>query len=107
VTHHRSSTRTSAVVLLSLLGLLALSVIAAHFPLGIWSSIVALGIAAIKAGLIAWFFMHLRDETTLIRVFSLAGLFCLAVMFTLLTSDYGDRHLERLERHPELPVDRH
>ena len=88
---------TSAAVLLSLLGLLAISVIAAHYPLGVWSSAVALGIAAIKAGLVAWYFMHLRDESGLIRVFSLAGVFCLTIMLTLLTADYSDRHVQRLE----------
>ncbi|MDB5343943.1 MAG: hypothetical protein JWP89_2320 [Schlesneria sp.] len=94
---HRSSTMSSAVVLVSLLCLLAISVIAAHFPLRAWSSGVALGIAAIKAGLVAWYFMHLRDESSLIRVFSLAGVFCLTIMLTLLTTDYSDRHVQRLE----------
>ena len=84
---HRSSTTTSAAVLLSLLGLLAVSVVAAHYPLGVWSSGVALGIAAMKAGLVAWYFMHLRDESGLIRVFSMAGVFCLTIMLTLLTTD--------------------
>jgi cytochrome c oxidase subunit 4 len=88
---------TSVAVLLSLLGLLAISVIAAHYPLGAWSSGVALGIAALKAGLVAWYFMHLRDESSLIRVFSLAGVFCLTLMLTLLTTDYSDRHTKRLE----------
>jgi cytochrome c oxidase subunit 4 len=88
---------TSAAVLLSLLGLLAISVIAAHYPLGAWSSGVALSIAAMKAGLVAWYFMHLRDESNLIRVFSLAGVFCLMIMLTLLTTDYSDRHVQRLE----------
>lgn len=92
-----NSLQTSVTVLIALFVLLTISVVAAHFPLGAWSSAVALGIAAVKAGLVAWYFMHLRDESSLIRVISLAGVFCLTIMLMLLTADYGDRNVERLE----------
>lgn len=97
MTTHRGSTWQCLTVLIVLLLLLAISVVAAHYPLGGWSSAAALGIAVMKAGLVAWYFMHLRDESSLIRVFSLAGVFCLAILLTLLTADYGDRNVERLE----------
>lgn len=102
MTRHRSTIAKSAAVLAALLFLLAVSVAAAHFSLGPWSSWVALGIAALKAGLIAWYFMHLRDEGSMIRAFSLAGLFCLATLLILLTTDYSDRHLQRLESADEI-----
>lgn len=93
----RNSLRTSVTVLIALFVLLTISVVAAQFPLGVWSSAVALGIAAMKTGLVAWYFMHLRDESSLVRVISLTGVFCLTIMLMLLTADYGDRKLERLE----------
>ena len=108
MTIHRSSTWQSLTVLMVLLLLLAISVVAAHYPLGGWSSAVGLGIAAMKAALVAWYFMHLKDESSLIRVFSLAGVFCLAILLTLLSADYGDRNVERLENHQpavQQPVD--
>lgn len=88
---HRGTLITDAMVLATLLLLLAISILASRYSLGIWSSIVALGIAAMKAGLIVWYFMHLRDETTMIRLFAVAGLSGLAVMLLLLTADYRDR----------------
>ena len=97
MTRHPSTIVTSAAILAALLFLLAISVVAAHFSLGPWSSGVALGIAALKASLVAWYFMHLRDEGSMIRVFSLAGLFCLGILLMLLTTDYSDRQVQRLE----------
>lgn len=99
MTAPRDSIRTSLLVLVALLVLLAISVGTAHVPLGGWSSSVGLVIAAIKAGLVAWYFMHLRNESSLIRVLSLAGVFCLTIMLLLISSDYSDRDVQRLEIH--------
>jgi cytochrome c oxidase subunit IV len=85
------STASYAAVFALLLGLLALTVAAAHLPLGEWSVVTALSIAAAKAVLIGLYFMHLRHADNLVRVFSLAGLFWLLLLMTLVMADYVTR----------------
>jgi cytochrome c oxidase subunit 4 len=75
----------------SLLGLLVLTTAVALLPPGWWSTPVALGIAAAKAGLIFYFFMRLNAPEPLLRVFALAGCFMLAVLMVLTATDYFTR----------------
>jgi caa(3)-type oxidase subunit IV len=49
------------------------------------------GIPGTKALLVALFFMHLRYREPAMRVFALAGLFSLVILFTLTLSDYLTR----------------
>jgi len=74
-----------------LLALLAATVVVARFDLGSWSAVVALAIAGAKALVIAACFMHVRHSPPLIRVVICAGLFGLAILFTLSLSDYWAR----------------
>lgn len=48
-------------------------------------------IAAVKASLVVYFFMHLKDERGIIRVVILIGLVTIAILFALLFSDVGYR----------------
>jgi cytochrome c oxidase subunit 4 len=82
---------TFLLVYLVLLGLLGLTIGAAHLQLGAFKPVVNLGIAAIKAALIAWFFMHVREGSGLVRLFSAAALFWLLILFGLGLSDYLTR----------------
>ncbi len=66
------------------------------FDLGIFSPIVALTIAIIKASLVVLFFMHLRYSTRLTWVVGGAGLFWLGILFALTLSDYLTRYWGRL-----------
>jgi cytochrome c oxidase subunit 4 len=52
---------------------------------------VAITIAVIKATLVAWFFMHLRDSTRLTWVFAVSGIFWLGILFVLTLTDYLTR----------------
>jgi cytochrome c oxidase subunit 4 len=79
------------VVFAALLGLLALTVEAARHDLGRWNWLAALLIAAVKALLIALFFMHVRQSTTLTKMVVAAGIAWLAIMFTLSLADYWTR----------------
>jgi len=63
-----------------LLGLTALTIGVAFLPLGPWHGPVSLGIAAVKALLIAVIFMHLRSGTATTRLTAVAGLFWLAIL---------------------------
>jgi len=83
----------------ALLILLAVTVGAAHIPLGPWSPVAAMGIAAVKTALIGLVFMHLQQETSLVRVFSLAGLIWLTILLVLLASDYLTRTGVLMARH--------
>jgi cytochrome c oxidase subunit 4 len=71
--------------------LLVATVVAAKLELGALANVVTLGIAAAKALLVALFFMHLRYREPAMRVFALAGLFWLVILFTLTLSDYLTR----------------
>jgi cytochrome c oxidase subunit 4 len=79
-------------VYLALLCLLALTIGSAQLlQLGAVKPFVNLGIAAIKAALIAWFFMHVREGSGLVRLFSVAALFWLMILFGLGLSDWLTR----------------
>jgi cytochrome c oxidase subunit IV len=60
---------------LALVGLTIVTVASSYFPLGSIELFVAMGIATVKAGLVAVYFMHLRYDkplNALLLVFSLA-----------------------------------
>jgi cytochrome c oxidase subunit 4 len=79
-------------VYLALLCLLALTIGAAQLvQLGPFKPVVNLGIAAIKAALIAWFFMHVREGSGLVRLFAVAALFWVLILFGLGLSDWLTR----------------
>jgi cytochrome c oxidase subunit 4 len=76
---------------LGLLALLTLTVSAAYLPLGALNTIIALGIAATKAALVAAIFMELRERNSLTLAFAIAGFFWLGIMLWLALSDYMTR----------------
>jgi cytochrome c oxidase subunit 4 len=75
-----TAVRTYLLVALVLLLLTGLTIGLAFLPLGAWHTPVALGIAATKALLVAWFFMHLRASHAITRLTALAGLLWLSIM---------------------------
>ncbi|HTL66048.1 MAG TPA: cytochrome C oxidase subunit IV family protein [Lacunisphaera sp.] len=75
----------------ALMVLLALTALAARAPLGAWKAPVSLGIAAAKMALVFIFFMQLRYQRGLVRVFALAGFFWLGIVLTLMFADYLTR----------------
>jgi cytochrome c oxidase subunit 4 len=75
----------------SLLALLGATVFVAYQPLGAFNTPIALGIATMKAVLIAAMFMELRERNGLMLAFAGAGFFWLAIMLWLAFSDYSTR----------------
>ncbi len=75
----------------ALMVLLVLTAGAARAPLGAWSTPVALAIAVMKLVLVLLFFMQLRWQRGLIRVFAAAGFFWLAIAGGLTFADYLTR----------------
>lgn len=81
------SARTYLVVTVVLLVLAGSTVGLATVHLGIWNTPIALGIAAIKALLIAVFFMELRDSFPLPRLAAVVALIWLTILIGFTMDD--------------------
>ena len=80
-----------AIVWLALIALLALTVAGSFTVTGASSAIVSFGVAAAKVALIFWFFMQLRTEKGLIRVFAVGAIAWLLILLLFATIDYATR----------------
>ena len=78
-------------IFVTLLVLTATTTAVAFLDLGPWNTVVALGIAVIKASLVVLFFMHLKYSPLLNRTVLLGGLFWLAILIGLTLSDFATR----------------
>ena len=83
--------RRTLPVWLALMMLLAGTLFLAYVPLGGFNPVVALGIAGLKASLVAVFFMHLKRPDPLLRLAGCAALLWLFFMFSLTFSDILSR----------------
>jgi cytochrome c oxidase subunit IV len=68
--------------------LLAATIGVSFLHLGAFNPILNFSIAGAKAGLIAWFFMHLRAASGIVRLFAGAALLWLVILFALGLSDW-------------------
>lgn len=76
----------------ALLILLVITLLAAQLPLGTAAnSLIALAIAAAKAIIVVFYFMHVRFETRLVQLWAAVGFFWLLIMFGITISDYVAR----------------
>ena len=82
---------TYLLVYLALLLLLGATMLSAQFELGVWNPFLNLAIATVKAILIAWVFMHLRESSGLVRLFAVAALFWLLALSALSLADWLTR----------------
>ena len=85
------SARTYTLVFIALLILAAATTAIAYVDLGPFNTVVALAIAAMKAVLVAFFFMHLIHGSGLTRIVVLAGLFWMALMVAFTLADVFSR----------------
>ena len=60
--------------------------------LGVWSSVIAVAIAAAKAVLIALIFMHMRYADRVTQLVGVTSLLWLAIMFVLTGADFFTRY---------------
>jgi cytochrome c oxidase subunit IV len=74
-------------VYVALLVLLVLTVVVREFHLGEWNLVAALVIAVVKTVLIVLFFMHIRYERGVPRLFAVAGILWLMLLIGLTMSD--------------------
>ena len=92
MSEHITPRKTYFLIFFALLALTATTVGAAMIDLGPLSIWVALLIAATKASLVAWFFMHVKYASGVTKVFVVGGLFWLGILLGLTFSDYISRN---------------
>ncbi len=68
-----------------------LTVLAAHFDLGVFNPVIAIAIACTKATIVILFFMHAKYQSGLIKMTIGAGFFTFIVLITMTMSDYISR----------------
>jgi cytochrome c oxidase subunit IV len=74
-------------VWLGLLALTALTITVAGLHLGNLSTVTAVVIATVKASLVLWFFMHLKDEPLLLRLIFAVSILTLTVIILMTFTD--------------------
>lgn len=87
-----SMPRVYFAVFVLLIALTGATVGLSYVDLGRWHAAAGLCIAGAKAVLIAWFFMHLRDDRLTVLAI-LGGLFWLAILIGLTLTDVLSRDL--------------
>ena len=89
--HHVVSWRIYVGVFLALAVLTVVTVQAAGHDFGSFNTLIALGIAAIKATLVILFFMHVRYSPRLTHLVLFSGFVFLAILIFLTAADYISR----------------
>jgi len=85
------SIKTYALTFGTLLGLTALTTLLGFIDMGSLNTAVAVGLAGLKACLIAGFFMHGFYESQTIRIAMIAGVVWSLIMISLTLVDYISR----------------
>jgi cytochrome c oxidase subunit 4 len=89
--HHVVSWRTYLVIFLALAVLTVVTVQAAGRDFGAFNTVIALGIAAVKATLVILFFMHVRYSPRLTTLVLFSGFVFLAILILITFADYLSR----------------
>jgi cytochrome c oxidase subunit 4 len=92
MSEHTVSVKTYLLIFAALMVLTAVTVQVAYLDLGFMNTVVALGIASLKATLVVLYFMHLRYSGQLTKLFWVAGLLWLIFLLGFAMSDYLSRH---------------
>ena len=95
---HMLSAATYGKVLAALLVLTAVTVAVSRVDLGLGNMLVAIMVASLKAGLVAFWFMHLKFEKKVVLGFALYPIIILALLIGGTLSDSA----LRTEVHPEV-----
>jgi cytochrome c oxidase subunit IV len=85
------SRRTYLLTFGGLLTLTLLTTFLGFVDMGPFNTVIALAIAAMKASLIAMFFMHALHESPLVRVVMAGGIIWFLILISLTMSDYLTR----------------
>lgn len=89
--HHVVPQKVYVLVFVTLLCLTLITVDVAFYNFGWLNIYIALMIATVKATVVVMYFMHVKYSSRLTWVFAIAGVFWMAILFTLTLSDYLTR----------------
>ena len=89
--HPVTPVRTYVLIWLTLTILTFVTFYVSTINLGPLNVVVALGIAAFKMSLVIWFFMHVKTDNPLTKLFVFAGFFWIAILLALTLGDYYSR----------------
>jgi cytochrome c oxidase subunit 4 len=89
--HFERRARTLGLAWIALLALMGSSLGSAYMKLGVFNMPAGLVIAAVKAAIVAWLFMRLREAGLLLRMAALAGLVVWTIQLVLTGVDYETR----------------
>lgn len=89
--HHIIGLPTYFKVFATLICLTIVTVVASRFDFGAFNTVVAFGIASIKAALVLGYFMHLKYDNLMNRVIIGSGVFFLIVLWFFCILDIGTR----------------
>jgi cytochrome c oxidase subunit 4 len=91
MSEHVVPPRVYFAVFAALIVLTATTTAVSFLDLGPWNTVVALGIAFLKATLVVLFFMHVKYSPRLTQIVIAGGLFWLAILLALTLSDFMTR----------------
>lgn len=97
--HAKSHVPAYVAIYVSLLVLVGVTVAVAHVKTGAAAFPIAMAVAWLKTLLIVAVFMHLKDEFPLVRLFTIASVLWLGILFSILMGDYLTR-----PRTPAIPL---
>jgi cytochrome c oxidase subunit IV len=89
--HPVTPVRTYVIIWLTLTILTFVTYGVAQIDLGAMNIVVALLIAFFKMSLVIWFFMHVRTDSPLTKLFVFAGFFWMAILLVMTLGDYISR----------------
>jgi cytochrome c oxidase subunit 4 len=80
---HIVGTKTFMLVWIALLILTGLTIKAAQLRMGEWSMVANIAIASTKAGLVLWFFMHLKYEKRIFKLLLFVPIITISIIIGL------------------------
>jgi cytochrome c oxidase subunit IV len=98
---YAASKRRYAWACIALLALLAATAAIARVHLGAGNLVASLGIALIKALIVAWVFMSLREESGLTRIVAIVGVVALVILGSLSLVDFLPRKGDEAVRYQQ------
>jgi cytochrome c oxidase subunit 4 len=78
-------------VFAALITLTVTTVAVSKLDLGEYNFVAAITIALVKATLVVLFFMHVKQSSSMTKLFVVAGFFWMAILFVFTLSDYFSR----------------
>lgn len=91
MTHTIVPVKVYVAVWAALIALTITTVAVSKLELGEFNFFAAMTIAVIKGSLVVWFFMNVRQATSMTRLFVGAGFFWMAILIVFVLSDYISR----------------